>query len=580
MALGLGLVMALSVVACGGGTDEKGQADGSGQGSGMAEEGEAGADREPITLTFGVPYSDYGNGIHTDKNLFLQRLKEVTGVELEFVIYDADSYALMCAGGDLTDIILLTTNTPGSVEALIASGGILPLDDLLDEYGQHIKANIPDALEAVRDKENGDKIYGLPTNVSDAGSIPRRNADIGFRARYDIYKQIGSPEIRSQDDFLNVLKAMQDYERERTGENDIYCFGSFTDWGTWPYYICYPFMYGLMDTKTGFSYDRVTGELVNNYTDGDSVYWDGMAFFNRAYQMGLFDPDGLMQKVAQYDDKVATGKYIATIYSPGPLDPSLLGEEAVMTYLPGTAFPNVNETYAMAYPAGYQMEASRAISASCPYPERAMQVLDYIDSPEGSRFLLNGVQGEDWDVVDGVPQLIGSMMDAYRNGTQNEYRRDRTGDALCKGCMSSGNIVLDDGYPVDLTTGAEFISQTVNAAERAFAQDFGSDLSYPGQVYEKWIEEGTVTDITTAEGALKVASLGNLSEEASLISAEAEDYLASNIAKLIFASSDEEFQKEKDSMIAKFRELGFDMVEEEMIALFDAAHRDYEERVN
>ena len=33
-------------------------------------------------------------------------------------------------------------------------------------------------------------------------------------------------------------------------------------------------------------------------------------------------------------------------------------------------------------------------------------------------------------------------------------------------------------------------------------------------------------------------------------------------------------------MIAKFRELVFVMVEEEMIALFDAAHRDYEERAN
>ncbi len=582
LACSMAIGMAVSLAACG---SEKNPGTGSEQvqdAATSAEEADQTGDTtdsqdvESITLSIGVPYSDYGNGIHTDKNLFLQELKEKTGVELEFVVYDADSYALMCAGGDLPDIIILTTNTPGAVEALVASGGIIPLDDLIEEYGQHIKANIPKALEAVRDKENGDKIYGMPTHVSYPGTIPQKNAAIGFRARYDIYKEIGSPAIATQDDYLNVLKQMQDYQREKTGEDDIYCFGSFTDWGTWPYYICYPFMYGLMDTKTGFSYDRVTGELVNNYTDSDSIYWDGVAFFNRAYQMGLFDPDGLMQKVAQYYDKVATGKYIATIYAGTP-DRSLLGEHAIMTYLPGTAFPNVNETYSMAYPVGYQLEAARAISANCQYPERAMQVMDYIDSPEGARSLMNGVRGEDWDVVDGVPQLIGPMLEAYQEGSQDDYKRDRTGNPVCMWCLFSGNITLDDGYPVDLTGTEEFISTTVNEAELAFAHDFDSNLSYPGQVYEKWIQEGTVTDVTTDEGALKVAALGNLSEEASRISAEAEDYLASNIAKLVFAASDEEFQKEKDNMIKKFNELGFATVEEEMVALFEEAYKAYEE---
>ncbi len=575
LALGLSLVTILSAVACGGPKDaEDAAADTQEESSETEADGvsEDAANEETTVFTIGVPYANYGNGIHTDKNAFLQLLKEELNVELEFVVYDGDSFSLMAASGDVCDLMVLSASTKSVITQLIDSGSLMALDDLLAEYGQNIQANIPDAIESVRSADG--KVYCLPTHVSYASDTPRDNGWIGFRARYDIYKAIGSPEITDEDSYLEVLKQMVEYERERTGEDDIYAFSSFTDWGTWPYYICYPFMQGLMDTSIG-AYDRTTGEYVDEYLDENSPFWAGVEFFNKAYRMGIFDVDGMTQKHQQYKDKVAAGKLIADIYGGDP-DTALCGEEAIMTYLPGqgSAFGTLCGTYEASYPIGYQQEASRAISAKCENPELAMQVWDFLDSEVGAISLLNGVQGEDWDYVDGVPQVTDSVLAMYQDGTASDYLADRTGENFCKWSLFSG--VLASGNAVNLTTSEEFLAATASDAEKAFAQDFG-DYSYPGQVYDKWVKDGEAYDISTDEGAMKTAFVPTLSEESLSIGAEREEYVAANISKLVMAESEDEFATEKANMIAKFYEMGLDKAIEEEKANFESSHAKYAE---
>ena len=47
--------------------------------------------------------------------------------------------------------------------------------------------------------------------------------------RWDIYKEIGYPQIKDLDGLLNVLKQMQDRARQDTGKDDIYAMSLFKD---------------------------------------------------------------------------------------------------------------------------------------------------------------------------------------------------------------------------------------------------------------------------------------------------------------------------------------------------------------
>ncbi|MGN1141921.1 MAG: hypothetical protein ACI4TF_12020 [Oliverpabstia sp.] len=574
LALALSMMMMLTTVACGGSKEQKSDSASEVQQESSEENAnsESGSG-ETTVFTIGMPFANYGNGIHTDKNAFLQLLKDELNVELEFVIYDNDALSMMAASGDVCDMMILSASTKSTLLQVISSGALLPLDDLLEEYGQNILKNIPDAIEAVRSDDG--KVYCLPTSVVLANDTPRENGWIGIRARYDVYKAIGSPEITSEDDFLEVAKMMVDYERERTGKDDIYAFSSFVDWGTWPYYICYPFMQGLMNTYTG-AYDRETGEYVDEYMDENSAFWNGIEFYNKAYRMGIFDIDGMTQKFSQYQEKAAAGKVLVDIYEGNP-DPAICGEDAIMTYLPGTAFPVLCGTYEVAYPVGYMEEQSRAISAKCENPELAMQVWNFMDSEVGALSLMNGVQGEDWEYVDGVPQITETVLEKYKNGEAADYLADRTGANFCYGGCYSGTVATEGGYPVILASSEDFFTATASKAEKEFAQDFYPDLSYPGQVYDRWIKEGKVKDISSDEGAKRTMFVTAISEESMALESEREEYVAANISKLIMAETPEEFEKEKASMIDKFYEIGFDKAVAEERAIYDASNAKYDE---
>lgn len=542
-----------------------------------AESGDTAAEQEKITLTWGRMVADcsLGDGVHSETSAALKAIEEKTGITIEFVTYDQQKFNVLAASGDLPDIVNLWPDT-AVFSSLISSEQILPLDDLLDAYGENIKENIPACIDQV----NGlyGSVYYLPVCVSDIGTTPISNGYVNFQARYDIYKEIGSPEIHTEDDYLDVLKQMQDYQREQTGDNSIYAFSAWTDSGTWPYIITYPFSYGDQNYSSAdnYSFNVETGELESNFMDEDSVFWNGIRFFNKAYTMGIFDPDGFTQKNTQYYEKIAQGKVLVNGSWAQP-DPEYCGEDAICVRLPGEYFPTISGIYGSATPFGYGLSSGRAITSNCEYPERAMQLLNYLDSEEGARTLVNGIQGEDWDYIDGIPQFIGTMLEKYESGDYSDYRRERTGDGVGSQFLYSGTVKTESGYPIDLSTTEDFIASHASDAQKAFAQDYDESFSYPGQVYEKWYEEGMVTTEIAAEGAKMVAFAPALSDESSQIINEATDYFASNVAKLIMAEDEETFNAEKAAMIEKFKEIGYEEAEAEVMQNYETSLATYHE---
>ena len=144
--------------------------------------------------------------------------------------------------------------------------------------------------------------------------------------------------------------------------------------------------------------------------------------------------------------------------------------------------------------------------------------------------------------------------------------------------LYSGSVRTDDGYPVKLWQTESFLAGMATTAEKAFAAEYGgADLSYPGQVYDKWVQEGTVRTDDTDVGMKKYYLSPTISDEGAKKEAEAADYFMSNAQKVMMADSDETFEKEQDAIIAKFIELGIEDTWKEIQEVHQIGFEKYEE---
>ncbi|WP_165444040.1 extracellular solute-binding protein [Lachnoclostridium sp. Marseille-P6806] len=509
---------------------------------------------EPVTLTLGINALDEGEwtGGIADK------IREELGITIQVVKVDNEKVKVLAAGGDLPDMLILPELYMQDVQNMISAGQFAPLDELLEKYGQNIMKNEPVAMRYSKEVVGNGTTYIIPCAVKKADmNTPLKNGFVGFFSRYDFYKAVGSPEINGEDDYLEALRLMQDYaQSQRTDGKKVYALSGWTDWGLWPYTIAYPFSHGYTNLAGNFTGKDDTGEVESQFLDEDGVFWRGLKFMNKAHRMGLYDPEALTQKWEQYVDKVKNGTLLTQILMP-PDHSTAAADNAVMTLLPG-AFPVLPDIYNYDLACGYQVNDSRAISANCKYPERAMQFMNYLDSDEGARLIMNGVQGRDWDYVDGVPQIIGERLAAFENGTNSDYDLDHGGIAQLQ-YFYSGACQPADGYPVNLQESEDWIVSHLSDGEKMFAQDYGCE--YPGKVYDQWIKDGLAT--TQSSVAVSLQIIGPCSDENAQIQSNADQYMNANIAKVILAESDEEFASAKAAIISDLKAMGADTADEE-----------------
>lgn len=126
--------------------------------------------------------------------------------------------------------------------------------------------------------------------------------------RWDCYKELGCPEITSEDEYLDVLKQMVDAHPETEDGKKVYALSGWTDWGLWPYKISYPFSFGYENLDNNQLFSHVTGELEDMFTKEDGIFWKSLSFFNKAYRMGIMDPEAFTMKTPSTIPRFPTGR--------------------------------------------------------------------------------------------------------------------------------------------------------------------------------------------------------------------------------------------------------------------------------
>lgn len=534
---------------------------------------------EPITLTW-MLMNFAAPGIHTKDNPALQYIYDKLKIEIEFISYDLDMLTVQAAGGDLSDIIELQYNIAAQ---LVESEQIIPLDDLLAEHGQTVVERWGDALEASRQiLGNGEYIYSIPRQMNVATEENIRSGGVGgFYIRQDIYKAIGAPKMESRDDLLNVLVQMQDYARKHYGRDDIYGTTFKATAGAASNSCVFLAHDGYTWWDFGSAVHIETGELEHMLTNPDSAQWDAIHFWNKAYRLGLLHPESFT--ASDTPAQITRGTALSGIqWGNTLLDKEQFGDTAMMVY-PEGVFDYYFGVYGSPAPLGQGVNNNAtAITANCEYPERAMQLINFLNTDEGLRLIFNGVQGVDWDYVDGVPKYIGEVGEAYAKSKEegNAAKENRVVPSAYALANLGGSYICDDGYPANLVSASHYIATQTDSAYLDYVQDYDPEFTFPGQVHDKWVKEGTAKTDSSGKAAMIYALRGLPSIENQQKYQAANEVFKSNIAGLLTAESDDAFEKLKLQVIDQFLQVGLGDVDAELEQLHAEATKTYEAMSN
>jgi len=172
---------------------------------------------------------------------------------------------------------------------------------------------------------------------------------------------------------------------------------------------------------------------------------------------------------------------------------------------------------------------------------------------------INGIEGVDWAVINGIPQLIGQMLATTVSGTQDYVKQRGINNTRLP--TLNANSICSDGFPIALSNSAEQIGLTVNKADNNFVSSLDTNkkgFMYPGQIYDQWAKDGLTTGSDGYPG--DIFFYGSLDPSMTPIDAACGQYMNAQYAKIILAKDDAAFASVKAETIAKMKSLGSDQI--------------------
>lgn len=356
--------------------------------------GAALAEDEVTQLTV---YSQLANFSGTQGGWSSALLKDKFGIELVIVPETDGTYETRMESGDLGDIVVWGSNDTNYQNAV--DQGLLfdwEEEDLLKEHGPYIAETFANALEANREINKDGAIHGFGHNLA-LSADNHENFFYTWDIRWDLYKQLGYPEVKTLDDLVDVLAQMKELEPTDDNGNPTYAASPWPDWdGDMVMYVK-----STAQNITGYDemglglYDAVNGEY-HGVLEENGPYMQALKFYNKLYQRGLFDPDSMTQNYSQMQAKVTSGGVFFSIfdYAGSTLfnTDEHLAAGKYMTSLQPTDTTNI--AYGLSLAGGIRVWS---IGNYTDYPEKCMDFINWLATPEGAMTSWYGIKGLMWD---------------------------------------------------------------------------------------------------------------------------------------------------------------------------------------
>ncbi len=325
---------------------------------------------------------------------FGQIIKDKFNIEINVVAPQVGGdalYTTRTAEGNLGDLLILEKS---QWQDCIETGLIKDISDKV-YAGENIAAFKPQ-IDNLNNAYDG-KIYGIPTEMMDTSPTSISADDIysSPRIRWDIYNEIGAPDIADLEGLIDTLKKMQ--EAEPVNDNGDPCYGL----SLWPDWDGGDGMLGIANVVqlTTWYGEKIKQSLILKpdgtfipLTDKNGSYYKILKFLNHAQKAGIVDPDSATQDWESACAKMSAGQVYLEWYS------WQVGFWSVGHMDDGRAhrvIPIGDQTYYADADAYYGSGRVWAIGSGVDDAkyERIMDFLEWYSSPEGLMLQHCGIEG-------------------------------------------------------------------------------------------------------------------------------------------------------------------------------------------
>lgn len=474
----------------------------------------------------------------------MDKIAEETGVRISAADYENGSnekeqLATMMAANDLPDIFYVPDIE--SLNTLIEAGQIM---DLTPYWNEENCPNLCGANAVASGRQNffaDTKMDGAHyTVLMWGGTGAEDQPTVGFYVPWEVYAQAGYPEVSSLDDLVKALAAMHELHGENAEGQQVYGTGAwFADegpWGSWCIdQIQLAMGYGV-DPNFVYCFDMATNDLTDAspITDPDSIWWQAVKFYYDLNQLGLLDPDSITQKSDQWTEKAYSGRYLMTM--PG-WETANLKQNTGMSYV---ALKPMGDSITLDW-SGELTGNMYAVSSTCKNPEKALQLLDYLWTPEGSRLAHSGIEGVGWEMVDGKAQYTQQRI-ADQTALSDADFVAKYGSSLGHFMGYALNVISPvDNSTFELSYTPEYRASTFTDAEKDAFVHYGVD-SLRG-IYTKDMKN---VKLTLAE---YTGNMQPMPDDLQKNATDLQNFVLRNYLSCVFAKDDAEFEAQKQNII-------------------------------
>ena len=314
------------------------------------------------------------------------------------IVPDSDgAYQTRMENGNLGDLVIWGANG-SDYQAAVEQGKLYDWEeeDALDDEGADLKNYFQTALDANKELNSDGKLHGIGNNVTNV----KGEHDLfiyNWGLRWDLYEQLGHPEVKNLDDLGDVLKKMK--EACPTGDDGkpSYALSIWPDWDS----TMVMYVKSLASAYHGYDelgiglYDSSTGEFLDALAD-DGPYMEALKFVNKLYRDGLVDPDSMTQTYDEMITKVRNGNVLFSIFdyagSTAYNNEGHIADGKIMLPL----VPSDASVIVQGLSTSGQGRIW-SIGDLCDEPERVMQLINWLYTPEGALTNLYGLKGLMWD---------------------------------------------------------------------------------------------------------------------------------------------------------------------------------------
>lgn len=563
-------IMTLNMAACG----DSGSQEPSDSG-GQSENQESGSDEiEEVTIDIFMDSAGENPmtaGIQEDP--VAQYIKEQTGVTLNVVLYSTEKAQAMAASGDLYDVNRMDAQY---ITPLIQAGAVQSLDEYLD-YAPGLTENFPEMINYSREYMSAgeDQMYAVfARGKSEPSALA--TSRYGNFIRWEWYKEAGSPEINSIDDFLELLKTIQENHPETESGKKTYGISRFNDWGlnhtlSDPVIWKYIGQYGLNDL-TAFSIPDL--EYIDLYNE-DHMYWITAQMYFKANQMGLLDPETYTQKNEQYTQKINEGQILFSSmewdWDATNADLSQNGGTDKVVDIPWADTEEFPAWVSRASEFGMSARTF-VVSSKCDETKMKgiMRLLDFVFSEDGARTIMNGPKGVTWDYDENGVAVFTDECKAEMEENPDyllEQGANRYLGLVGQDYDAYAISEANQGEYIDLRLSRDYIQENMTEADKDYCEHYGVDI--PLEVTTTRENQSTIY-----EGYINLMPAENPTSIQRSVTKIA-DYLQQAVPDMVFSETQEEYDQKFQDIQSELKDMGYDEVTEYFSDAWETAKTEY-----